>query len=58
MTGIGAPPHATRLWRARDRPELTVVAELAADFVHRQMFPPLGTLALSVVPETTAFAAS
>ena len=58
MTGIGAPAHAARLWQVRNCPELTVVAKLAADVTHRQMFPPLGALALSVVPEATAFAAS
>jgi len=54
MTVISTPPHAAWLWQARDRPELTVIAKLAADFPHRQMFPPLGAFALRSVPEAAA----
>ena len=54
MTSVGPPPHAARLWWELSRPELTVVAKLAADFPLGQEFSAVGAGALCRVPEAIA----
>src|SRR6516162_5279386 len=50
----GPPPHAARFWQDLFCPELTVVAQLAANVFHRPKLPTFGAGALCRVPETVA----
>ena len=51
MTSVGPTPHAARLWRELNRPELTMVAKLAADFPLSLGFSAVGAGAPCSIPE-------
>ena len=51
MTSVSAPPHAAWLWWELCRPELTVVAKLAADFPLGHGFSAVAAGALCRIPE-------
>src|SRR5580658_2154041 len=52
MTSVRPPPHAARLWRVLSRPELTMVAKLAADFALGHLF---GRNCRRAVPHTRGY---
>ena len=54
MPRIGSPPHPARLRRKLGARDLTIVAELPADFSFRQKLPRRAADALCRVPEVIA----